>query len=344
MPHRRRLVVLLVLLALALTACGGRGGRAGDGSAPNGAASDTTALNAGAKDDRFVAQVASFELVAATDQRFLAGLAGNGSGTVVSFGTVELDFSYLGTRTDPLEKPARRGTARAAFLPVAGQQVDASAAGPREVRPSEGLGVYAADPVRFDAPGYWAVKVKAIIDGKAVSANATFEVKPEPQLPFPGRPAPRTANPVAGAAGVEPASIDSRARDGAAVPDEVLHRTSIADAVAAGRPTVVVVSTPVYCVSRFCGPITDAVQKLADRYEADGRDVAFVHLEVWRDFEKKLVNPAAREWITPKDGIGDTQEPWVFLIGADGNVKERLDDVVGDQALADAVARIAAGR
>jgi hypothetical protein len=34
----------------------------------------------------------------------------------------------------------------------------------------------------------------------------------------------------------------------------------VADAIAAGRPVMVVGSTPVFCVSRFCGPITDAVQ------------------------------------------------------------------------------------
>jgi hypothetical protein len=345
-PRRRHLapLVLALLAALLLVACGGGGdddkGSDGDGKADG--ASGTTAPNAGGKDDRFVAQVASYELVAGQDQRFLAALAGSGSGTVVSFGTVNLDFFYLGTREKPLAKPDARNTATATFLPVAGQQVDAATPGPKEVRPSEGLGVYAAEPVRFDDAGYWGVKVRAKIDGAEVSANSTFEVRAEPQVPFPGQPAPRTANPTVGAAGVEPASIDSRAKDGTPMPDEILHRTSIADALAAGRPTVVVVSTPVYCVSRFCGPITDAVQKLAEKYEAENSKLAFVHLEVWRDFEKKLVNPAAREWITPKNGIGDTQEPWVFLIGGDGTVKQRLDNVVGDEALAASVARLAA--
>jgi hypothetical protein len=349
MPHRRprrRLplpVVLALLAALLLAACGGGGGSDDGDDAKGGGASETTAPNAGGKDDRFVAQVASYELVAGQDQRFLAALAGSGSGTVVSFGTVDLDFFYLGTRDKPLAKPAARSTAKATFLPVAGQEVDTSTPGPKEVRPSEGLGVYAADAVRFDDAGYWGVKVRATIDGEEVSANSTFEVRAEPQIPFPGQAAPRTANPTVGAAGVEPASIESRAKDGAAMPDEILHRTSIADALAGGRPTVVVVSTPVYCVSRFCGPITDAVQKLAEKYEAEKSNVAFVHLEVWRDFEKKLVNPAAREWITPKNGIGDTQEPWVFLVGGDGTIRERLDNVVGDDALAAAVARLAAG-
>jgi len=41
-----------------------------------------------------------------------------------------------------------------------------------------------------------------------------------------------------------------------------LHNISIAAATAAGRPAVVV-STPTFCVSRWCGPITDSVNELA---------------------------------------------------------------------------------
>jgi hypothetical protein len=194
--------------------------------------------------------------------------------------------------------------------------------------------VYAAEDVTFDKAGYWGVRVRATIGGKDISANTPFEVVAEPQVPFPGEPAPRTENPLPGAADVEPEAIDSRAKDGAGVPDANLHETTVAAALAAGKPTVVVVSTPVYCVSQFCGPITDSVGRLAGAY-ADR--AAFVHIEVWRDFEKKVVNPAAAEWISPRNRVGDTKEPWVFLIGGDGIVKQRFDNVVGDAALEDAV-------
>ena len=328
----RSCVVFVVLCAVVLAACG-------DAKVDE-ATTTTTAPEADGDKDKFVAQVASYELVAGRAQRFLAALAGNGTGTVVSFGSVDLEFLYLGTRAEPLDPPQPKSTATATFFPVAGQQVDPATPGPREARPSEGLGVYAADGVNFDTPGFWGVRVKARIGGRDVSSNAVFEVVAEPQLPFPGQPAPRTDNPLPGASGVDLASIDSRARDGAPVPDGRLHSTSIAAALAAGKPTVVVVSTPVYCVSRFCGPITDSVGRLADTY---GDRVAFVHLEVWKDFEAKIVNPFAAEWIAPRNGVGDTKEPWVFLVGGDGIVKQRLDNVVGDQALADAVKALAGG-
>ena len=343
------LTTLLTLLALLLAACGdgdrdgdGDGRASGNGNDAESAATEPKGSEAigNDKDDPFVAQVASYEVVANQDQRFLAALAGNGTGKVVSFGTVDLEFFYLGTRTQPLDPPKPKFEAKAAFFPVAGQgPADAaSQPGPREARPSEGVGVYAAERLRFDEAGLWGVRVKATIGGQPIQASSAFEVVAESQLPFPGQPAPRTENPTTGAAGVDPEAIDSRAKDGAPPPDPDLHATSIAAALAQGKPTVVVVSTPVYCVSQFCGPITDRVAELATTYKDK---VAFVHLEVWQDFEKKIVNPAAKEWISPRNNVGDTKEPWVFLVGGDGIVRQRFDNVVGDAALEQAVKELA---
>ncbi|MGH2659870.1 MAG: hypothetical protein ACRDHS_09450, partial [Actinomycetota bacterium] len=55
-----------------------------------------------------------------------------------------------------------------------------------------------------------------------------------------------------------------------------------------------------------------------------GDRARFIHIEVWRDFEASELDPAAREWIARG---GDAREPWVFLIGADGKVAARWDNV-----------------
>ena len=104
--------------------------------------------------------------------------------------------------------------------------------------------------------------------------------------------------------------------------------TSIAELLDAERPFVVVVSTPVYCVSQFCGPITDRVAELADQY---GDRAGFVHLEVWKDFDANELNDAAKAWIYDPETGGN--EPWVFLVGADGTVQARWDNVLDDEAL-----------
>ena len=126
------------------------------------------------------------------------------------------------------------------------------------------------------------------------------------------------------AAGIAlPQALDSRLRtsddrDVAAV----LHERRVADSLAAGRPLVVTVSTPVYCVSLVCGPLTDHMTALAGRF---GDRADFVHLEVWQDFEAQVLNPAAAAWIQTASG---GNEPWVFLVGASGTILDRWDNVL----------------
>ena len=86
-------------------------------------------------------------------------------------------------------------------------------------------------------------------------------------------------------------------------------------------------STPTYCVSQFCGPITDTIADLEADY---GDRAAFVHIEVWEDFENTVLNEAAAAWIQTADGGA---EPWVFYVGPDGSIQQRWDNVLDEQAL-----------
>lgn len=64
-----------------------------------------------------------------------------------------------------------------------------------------------------------------------------------------------------------------------------------------------------------------------------------MHLEVWRDFEAKTVNKAAAEWIYP-GGKGEPREPWVFLVGRDGKIVKRWDNVASDPELSAAIKEV----
>jgi hypothetical protein len=96
--------------------------------------------------------------------------------------------------------------------------------------------------------------------------------------------------------------------------------------VAAKRPSVVVFATPVYCQSRFCGPVTDMVHELSKTY-ADR--ASFVHVEIWRDFQNQTVNKAAADWLLNCRLC----EPWVFLVGGDGVIAARFDNVATAEEL-----------
>lgn len=282
--------------------------------------------------DALLVSVASYELEVGDPQRFLVGVE-NGEQSLIGYGTAGLTFAYTGTKEDPVENPERTEPQMASYRLIPGQEPRGDQSTPRPVAFDEGLGVYALDDATFDQPGFWEVTVEIDVDGSTQTGTAAFEVLENSTVPDVGDPAPRTINHLPGAEGVPPAGIDSRADD-ANVPDPVLHRSTIADALAAGRPIVVVASTPVYCVSRFCGPITDSVQELAGRH---GADVEFVHLEIWRDFEGRVLNQAASEWIFPTGGADGAREPWVFTVGRDGIIKARFDNVVSDAELEAAV-------
>jgi hypothetical protein len=283
-----------------------------------------------------VAQVASYDLVAGRQGRFMVGLLSADKTKVVSFGTVTFDFSYLGTRERPLERPETGTSATGTFLPIPGQRIATTASGPRYVEGSEGIGVYVARDVAFDRPGLWQVRASAHLDGQRRSATAAFEVLADSPIPAVGDAAPRTDNPLAATPGVEAKAIDSRAGPAEPSPDLELHSTTVAAAIAARRPVTVVISTPTYCQSRFCGPITDAVSALAKRH---GPDMDFVHLEVWGDFEKGQLNEAAKEWIFPP-GTEDAREPWVFVVNRDGVITHRFDNVASEAELEEAIGEV----
>jgi hypothetical protein len=289
---------------------------------------NTSAGSNGDGGGAMAAVVASYDLVAGRTGRFIVGLFGSDRTQTVAFGAVSLTFAPVdgdSTPSDPVQ---------ATFLPIPGQDLDPDQTGPRLVGPAEATGVYGANGVAFDQPGFWEVAVTATLDGRTETATAAFEVLESSALPAVGDPAPRTTQPLVGDPAVEAKAVDSRATTDRPVPDPQLHDTTIADALDAGQPVLVVVSTPTFCVSRFCGPITESVEALAAEFAHT--DMAFVHLEVWQDFENNVVNPAAREWIAPTPG-SDGGEPWVFIVNRAGTITHRFDNVATDAAMRAAV-------
>lgn len=274
------------------------------------------------------ALVASFDLAAERPQRFALGLVTN-DGEVLAHGDVMLSFSFLGQEgADPVPGP----TATATWQPIAGTTVDEDAAHPMI---TDDPGVYVARDVAFDRPGFWQVELAVYVEGERLRAEAAFEVVAEHLLPAIGDEALRTVQPLA-TDGRDATTIDSRASETEPVPDPDLHDRTVADAIASGRPTMLVVSTPTFCSSRFCGPITEAVEALERRF---GEQMAFVHLEVWQDFDAKKLNPASEEWIRPP-GSEEATEPWVWVIDEEGQIVERFDNAASDVELEDAVTAV----
>lgn len=295
-----RLPAALVVLALTTIACTGESGP------------DPT----GPADVPLSAQVATADLYVGAPQRVQVGVFGSTQDQgvqVLSYGSVDVTFSFLPEGEDPIPGPS----ATATYIPAYG--TDDSGTSPALTNPSTARGTYQAT-VEFDRPGTWSAEVTARIDGVGTrTLSAAFPVAADPVYPAPGDKAPRTRNATIETNGVAPATLDSAAVDGV-VPDPALHEWTVADALEEGRPIVLIVGTPAYCQSRFCGPETQAIADLASRY--DDR-AAFIHLEVWKEppiDETLVLNEAAAEWIFRDNNF---TEPWTFLVGPDGRIVDR---------------------
>lgn len=239
---------------------------------------------------------------------------------LVTFGTVQLAFTYLGAQQTPAPSGTPTAPVTAAYLGAPTTQQ--TGIGPSLSDPSTARGVYQATNITFDKPGWWSTTVRADVAGAGTVTQTTtpYVVYPKPQLPAPGEKALKTNNLTLSTPGVKPAWLDSLAQGpDAKVPDPQLHRWTIAKALSEHRPILVIFSTPAYCTSQFCGPTTDAVAQLAKRY---ANRAVFIHVEIYKSYSSKghIPNKAAIQWLYRNR---DLTEPWLYLIGANGVIQDQ---------------------
>ena len=178
-------------------------------------------------------------------------------------------------------------------------------------------GVYVVDAVAFLKPGIWTAQfdVSGAYGGSRVS-DAAFEVRAGPSAPGVGERVPATENltihDVASFADVSTRAVE-----------DDMHELSVAQALEGGEPFVVVFASPAFCVSAMCGPVTDTIAAVHDRFR--GR-AGFIHIEPWdlviaRAEGRLVAAPVMDEWRLPT-------EPWTFVVGADGRVVKRFEGLV----------------
>ena len=166
--------------------------------------------------------------------------------------------------------------------------------------------------VTFPRSGPWGLEVVAQHrDGLSEIARLSVVAVEGSRTPAPGMPAPRSRNLIASDVS------DLSKIDSSDPPDPRLHRIRIADAIAQGKPQVIVFATPRYCVSRVCGPVVDVVRTLIPTY---GHRVAFIHQEIGQRASLEKFSPTVEEWNL-------RTEPWIFLVDRDGVIRARFEGV-----------------
>jgi hypothetical protein len=183
-------------------------------------------------------------------------------------------------------------------------------------------GIYTAY-ADFGRAGDWGVEVTAHEAGKPDrTARVTFSVRETTMTPAIGADAPPSDTLTA----TDPSALAAISTD--AHPDPAFYHLSVRDAIAAGKPFVLVFATPAFCTSLTCGPALDLVKQVAPAYE--GR-VNFIHVEPYQlevtdgrvqpkvdASGQRLPVPAVAEWGLPT-------EPYVFVVDAHGKVAAKFE-------------------
>lgn len=176
---------------------------------------------------------------------------------------------------------------------------------------------------RFETAGVHEAQVT--YKGRAMKTTFTVEDPGKVRIPIPGRPLLSTPTPtVADNRGVSPICT----RD----PVCPLHDVSLDAALGEKRPIAVLFSTPALCKSQLCGPVLD---NLLSQHAAFGSRVRFLHVEIYTDTSGKTLAPAVQAYHLES-------EPFLFLAGADGVVRERLDNAFDRAEVKTALERLAA--
>ena len=247
-------------------------------------------------------------------------------------------FSFIDPKTNlPAASPDR--TVSVAFIPP-GATDPGTAVPATFVWAIEGSrGDYVANTT-FPVAGDWkAVFVTQAPNKPAEAIGVGFDVLDKASTVGIGQPAPSTTNPVAADVGGNLAMISSDAH-----PDPAFYQTTVADALAAHKPFVLVFATPAFCTSAQCGPTLDRVKAAA---AAAPKDVAFINVEPYKlayadgKLQPVLDAQGQLQTVDASNQWGLVSEPWIFTVGADGIVKGSFEGVVGDAELTAAIADIA---
>jgi hypothetical protein len=170
--------------------------------------------------------------------------------------------------------------------------------------------------------GVWDLLVHAEGAGQSLYGFKALQVGP-PKVPPPGTPAVAVPTP----------TFDD-ARGVAAVctrePPCPMHAISLDTAVRAGKPTVLVVATPKFCLSRMCGP---TVNEVVAAYEGNKEQASFVHAEVFRDPNGQQLSPTMEAWHMES-------EPWTMVIDASGTIRERFEGPVVAAEVTEALQKV----
>jgi hypothetical protein len=188
-------------------------------------------------------------------------------------------------------------------------------------------GIYVVEAVTLDEPGIWSAEfIVTPASGPQPQVQwLAFQVNTDSPAPRVGEPVPATRNPTIH-------DVERFSDISTRLVEDNMHDYSVAQALEQGKPFVVIFSSPMFCVSRMCGPVTDMAAAIHHRFK---ETVNFIHIEPWdldaaRNQGQLVAGEPMLEWQLPS-------EPWLFVVGADGIVAARFEGLVSEDELEQAL-------
>ena len=176
--------------------------------------------------------------------------------------------------------------------------------------------------------------------GPAETIRVTSTVLPGSATVKVGDAAPASKTPTAADVGGDLSKISTDAK-----PDPAFYQTSVADALAAHEPFILVFATPKFCTSAQCGPTLDDLKPVAAAHP----DVTFINVEpyVLEDASGQLqpvLDAQGNLQVTDvTNAWGLTSEPWIFAVDATGVVRASYELIATPAEIDQAIAAITAG-
>lgn len=199
-------------------------------------------------------------------------------------------------------------------------------------------GMYIAD-VDLPEAGLWGAEFTTEAPGShAETVRMTFEVHDTSPTVAVGDPAPASDTPTLDDVGGDVTQISTDAD-----PVPAFYSTSVADALAAHTPFVLVFATPGFCASAQCGPTLDQLKPVAQAHP----EITFINVEPYRlqlvdgQLQPVLDGNGALQATDITNQWGLLTEPWIFAVDRDGIVRGSYELIVSDAELDAVLAEIA---
>ena len=258
-------------------------------------------------------------IVAGKEQRLPFGLVDNGAPVVGEGSTVEVRVLFDGAVVDEVTVPSR----------LVNHDHPDGEGGTQH----EHADIVRYFPLRTTLPEPGIYDLEVLIDGQTVMLPVQAFATDAVDIITPGMAFPALITPTLAAPGpMEPLCT---LFDGPCP----FHDYTVAEVLEAGDPLAFLIATPAFCRTAYCGPVLETLIDSAGNFPS----IQPIHLEVYenpREVDGDLDSPDLRP-VSAFGELGLTFEPSLFLVGRDGKLADRIDNVFDQAELELALATIA---